>query len=113
MVQRSCSDSIARRPAYHGHGRELTDRQNPNEVQRLKSASLSRKLIHRINHSTFMRAIYAALALPLLFRLLRARRGPTREQLLPPNEERVVLLGASSGVGKELALAYAARGAKM
>lgn len=60
-----------------------------------------------------MRAIYAALALPLLFRLLRARRGPTREQLLPPSEERVVLLGASSGIGKELTLVYAKRGAKM
>jgi len=59
------------------------------------------------------RTIYAVLALPLLFRLLRARRGPTREQVLPPSSERVVLLGASSGIGRDLALEYAKRGAKM
>lgn len=55
----------------------------------------------------------AALALPLLLRLLRTRRGPSREQVLPPSSERVVLLGASSGIGKDLAVAYAKRGAKM
>lgn len=58
-------------------------------------------------------ALYALLAIPILFRLLRARRGPSREVIIPPSEERVVLLGASSGVGKDLALEYAKRGAKM
>jgi NAD(P)-dependent dehydrogenase (short-subunit alcohol dehydrogenase family) len=53
------------------------------------------------------------LALPVLLRVLKTRRGPSREKIIPPNEERVVLLGASSGVGKDLALTYARRGAKM
>lgn len=53
------------------------------------------------------------LALPVILRAFKTRPGPSREKLIPPNEERVVLLGASSGVGKDLALAYAKRGAKM
>lgn len=52
-------------------------------------------------------------ALPVLLRLLKTRRGPSREKIILPREERVVLLGASSGVGKDLALAYAKRGGKM
>ncbi|KAI9636856.1 uncharacterized protein MKK02DRAFT_33954 [Dioszegia hungarica] len=52
-------------------------------------------------------------ALPVLLRLLKTRRGPSREKIILPREERVVLLGASSGVGKDLALAYAKRGAKI
>ncbi|ORX99246.1 NAD(P)-binding protein [Basidiobolus meristosporus CBS 931.73] len=32
---------------------------------------------------------------------------------LPPNEERVVIIGASSGLGKSLALKYAKRGARL
>lgn len=62
---------------------------------------------------TLSPTLYVLLALPILARLLRTRKGPTREQLVNPAEERVVLLGASSGVGKDLALAYAKRGAKM
>jgi hypothetical protein len=59
------------------------------------------------------RALYTLLAIPLLLRILKARRGPTREDVLPPSAERVLLLGASSGCGKDLALAYARRGAMM
>ncbi|GMK55520.1 hypothetical protein CspeluHIS016_0205760 [Cutaneotrichosporon spelunceum] len=57
--------------------------------------------------------IYCLLALPILALLLRARHGPSREKVIKPTEERVLLLGASSGVGKDLALAYAKRGAKI
>lgn len=57
--------------------------------------------------------LYALLAIPILLQLLRTRRGPSRERILPPSEERVLLLGASSGVGKDLALAYAKRGARV
>lgn len=62
---------------------------------------------------TLSPTLYLLLALPVLARLLRARKGPSREQIIKPDEERVVLLGASSGVGKDLALAYAKRGARM
>lgn len=58
-------------------------------------------------------ALYVLLALPILALILRARHGPSREQIIKPADERVVLLGASSGVGKDLALAYARRGANM
>ena len=58
-------------------------------------------------------ALDVLLVIPVLLRLLRARRGPTREQLVKPADERVVLLGASSGIGRDLALAYAKRGARM
>jgi NAD(P)-dependent dehydrogenase (short-subunit alcohol dehydrogenase family) len=57
--------------------------------------------------------LYALFAIPIIARLLRARAGPTREQLVKPAEERIVLLGASSGVGKDLALAYSKRGARI
>lgn len=53
------------------------------------------------------------LAIPILLRLFKARPLPTRERIIKPDEERVILLGASSGVGKDLALTYARRGAKM
>lgn len=57
--------------------------------------------------------LYAALPLVLLAYLSKTRPGQSRESIILPNEERVVLLGASSGVGKDLALAYAKRGARM
>jgi hypothetical protein len=57
--------------------------------------------------------LWLVVALPVLLRLLRSPRGPSREEVLPPTEERVVLLGASSGVGRDLAHAYARRGGRM
>lgn len=36
-----------------------------------------------------------------------------RKHILKPQDERVVILGCSSGIGKECALSYAARGAKL
>jgi len=53
------------------------------------------------------------LAIPILLRLLKARPLPSREKTIKPDEERVLLLGASSGVGKDLALTYAKRGARL
>ncbi|KAL1407509.1 hypothetical protein Q8F55_006942 [Vanrija albida] len=58
-------------------------------------------------------ALLALLALPVLAALLRTPPNPSRETLIAPADERVVLLGASSGVGKDLALAYAKRGARI
>jgi short-subunit dehydrogenase len=55
--------------------------------------------------------LWLLLAVPLLLRLLKRRPGPSREQLVPPKHEHVLLLGASSGIGRDLAHAYARRGA--
>lgn len=57
--------------------------------------------------------LYTLPAVLLVLRLLKAKAPPSRELLLPPTQERVLLLGASSGVGKDLAVAYAKRGAKV
>ncbi|KAL7421098.1 hypothetical protein Q5752_003982 [Cryptotrichosporon argae] len=57
-------------------------------------------------------AYYALLLLPALA-LLRRPAPPSRETLLPPADERVLLLGASSGIGRDLAHAYARRGARV
>lgn len=61
----------------------------------------------------YRQALLALLALPIAAVLLRAPPKPSRETVVAPTDERVVLLGASSGVGKDLALAYAKRGARM
>ena len=55
----------------------------------------------------------AALATALLVahRAWHTRRRRTRT--LPPNEERVLVLGASSGIGQAIAHEYAARGARV
>ncbi|CEP18014.1 hypothetical protein [Parasitella parasitica] len=43
--------------------------------------------------------------------ILKRKRG--RKHILKPHDERVVILGCSSGIGKECALSYASRGAKL
>ncbi|WWC90981.1 uncharacterized protein L201_005920 [Kwoniella dendrophila CBS 6074] len=63
--------------------------------------------------STSTSTLLALLAIPLILRLLKAKPLPLRETVILPSEERVVLLGASSGVGRDLAHAYAKRGAKV
>lgn len=57
--------------------------------------------------------LWLLLAVVPLLAVLRTRRGPARTTIIKPDTERVVLLGASSGVGRDLAHAYAKRGARM
>ncbi|KAI9061850.1 NAD-P-binding protein [Trametes sanguinea] len=52
------------------------------------------------------------LAVYLAFRLLRPTK-PRRPSRIPCSEERVVILGASGGIGRALARKYAARGARV
>ncbi|KAH6880847.1 hypothetical protein BKA70DRAFT_186736 [Coprinopsis sp. MPI-PUGE-AT-0042] len=54
--------------------------------------------------------------LPLLYVLYRAKRsllGSSRQTKVPRTGERVVVLGASSGIGRSIARQYAERGAKV
>jgi len=57
--------------------------------------------------------LWLLLAIPVLLRLLKSKRLPSRETIIKPEQERVLLLGASSGVGRDLAHAYAKRGARV
>lgn len=57
--------------------------------------------------------LWLLLAIPVILRLLKSKALPSRETIIKPTEERVLLLGASSGVGRDLALTYAKRGARM
>lgn len=57
--------------------------------------------------------LWLLLAIPVLLRLLKRKTLPSRETIISPAEERVLLLGASSGVGRDLAHAYAKRGARV
>ncbi|KAF9957619.1 hypothetical protein BGZ72_001604 [Mortierella alpina] len=54
--------------------------------------------------------IAAAMALPFLINSLIARaKAPARTTRIPHNQERVVIIGASSGIGSEIARIYAKR----
>jgi len=56
----------------------------------------------------------AALAvLPILLVLYNVSRKPKRPTKVSKSSERVLILGASSGVGKAIARKYAARGARV
>lgn len=57
--------------------------------------------------------LWLLLAIPVLLRLLKSKALPSRESIIKPAEERVLLLGASSGVGRDLAHEYAKRRARM
>lgn len=54
--------------------------------------------------------IAVLIPLPILIGFYRWARP--RQSLVPPYKERVLILGATSGVGKEIALAYAHRGCR-
>lgn len=49
----------------------------------------------------------------LLAIVLEVKPLPKRETIVKPEDERVLLLGASSGVGRDLAHTYATRRARM
>jgi NADPH:quinone reductase-like Zn-dependent oxidoreductase len=62
------------------------------------------------NHGTIASAsAILAIALGTLWIL----KKPSRPSLIPPDTERVLILGASSGVGRSLANLYAQRGARV
>ncbi|KAG0083520.1 hypothetical protein BGZ93_009650 [Podila epicladia] len=58
--------------------------------------------------ATTLLIVAGALAVPLLAKSLISK-APTRTTLIPENQERVVVIGASSGIGSELARIYAQR----
>ncbi|KAG0209254.1 hypothetical protein BGX33_005735 [Mortierella sp. NVP41] len=59
--------------------------------------------------STTAIALGVTIAAPLLIKTLTGPKGPTRTTTIPHSEERVVIIGASSGIGSELARIYASR----
>lgn len=67
--------------------------------------------IHRVVTSPLLwTGLILAVTAPLCF-LFYANAKP-RLQTVPPYKERVLILGASSGTGEQLALEYAARGCR-
>ncbi|KZT07706.1 NAD(P)-binding protein, partial [Laetiporus sulphureus 93-53] len=71
-------------------------------------SSIADRLPSRLQLGTF-----AALALSLLLISRRAARKLDRPRKIPKQEERVVIIGASSGIGREIAHEYAIRGARV
>jgi predicted amino acid dehydrogenase len=57
--------------------------------------------------------IHLFAAIPVLFAAHRLLRSPPRLSKVPKQSERVLILGASSGVGRSVAHLYAGRGAKV
>jgi NAD(P)-dependent dehydrogenase (short-subunit alcohol dehydrogenase family) len=57
-------------------------------------------------------ASFIAVLLPVPVVVAFMRWSRPRQSVVPPYRERVLILGASSGVGRELALAYAGRGCR-
>ncbi|KAI1438991.1 short chain dehydrogenase [Xylaria sp. CBS 124048] len=58
-------------------------------------------------------AVTAVAAVFVLHRLLGTSRTKPRQNRIRPSKERVLILGASSGLGRTLAKQYAARGARV
>ena len=52
-------------------------------------------------------------AVPILFTLHRILKNPCRFAKVPKTKERVLILGASSGIGRAIAHLYSARGASV
>lgn len=55
----------------------------------------------------------ASAVLPILFGITRLLRKPKRPFQVPKHTERVLILGATSGIGREIAHQYAERGARI
>ncbi|KAH9888620.1 NAD(P)-binding protein [Xylariomycetidae sp. FL2044] len=63
--------------------------------------------------STVVVVVAALVLVQKIIRRSCPRGGDIRHAAIPPAEERVLILGASSGVGSSLAKCYAARGARL
>jgi len=61
----------------------------------------------------FVSLVAGVVALYAIKSQLRSFGASRRRKLVPIYEERVLVIGASSGVGKEIALQYARRGARV
>ncbi|KAF9138994.1 hypothetical protein BGX30_008483 [Mortierella sp. GBA39] len=59
--------------------------------------------------STTAIALGVAIATPILIKTLAGSKKPSRAKTIPHADERVVIIGASSGIGSELARIYAGR----
>lgn len=68
------------------------------------------KLLNKISPPV-LAVILILIVLYLLYRLVRSRSSRTRKIL--PTQERVLILGASSGIGRSIAHVYARRGARV
>lgn len=68
---------------------------------------------HDAMNSKFTLIAGLGLSIPLLFKARGLVRRVRRSAKLPHNYERVLILGASSGIGRSIAHLYAARGARV
>lgn len=59
------------------------------------------------------KVVFSILAIALAHYISKQKKRHERKNKINPKEERVVILGCSSGIGKDCALQYAARGAKL
>ncbi|PFH46897.1 hypothetical protein AMATHDRAFT_77450 [Amanita thiersii Skay4041] len=77
------------------------------------SVSLSSSHLHPLftNKRTILTGLISLLLLSPKFLRLLGLTGPRRLSYIPPGRERVLILGASSGIGKSLAEHYSKRGA--
>jgi NAD(P)-dependent dehydrogenase (short-subunit alcohol dehydrogenase family) len=64
-------------------------------------------------NNRFTLLVGLGLSIPLLFKARGLVRRLRRSAQLPHNYERVLILGASSGIGRSIAHMYAARGARV
>lgn len=96
------------RADLNGH---LNNREN--QRGRVTEQNGSRKLAMSFMLRTLSSLPTIFFAYYVIGRRLRARRAEVRQQAIPYAQERVLIVGSSSGVGREIALQYARRGARV